>query len=271
MVQDPKLWIQIALPLGATHVCSLCLFAVHEPRQFWICHSSMGACVVRSIADWSGLVISRFTMNALCLISQGLKGNPVCLSALPRLLSRDPTQFWTSGQWMTEKRGGSDVGMATLSLSLSLCLSLSLSHTHTSHPSFTFPPPPSLLMKCFAFAENNSSFSFKNFLCRTRLAPHQSMVASHQVLYFSCCIFAAAGTETIALKGDHGYQLYGYKWFTSASDANMSLTLARSVDSNGQPIPVCMLIFNAADILMRIFAKLSCYIHCSCSIPLNDE
>ncbi len=30
--------------------------------------------------------------------------------ALPHLLSRDPAQFWTSGQWMTELPGGSDVG-----------------------------------------------------------------------------------------------------------------------------------------------------------------
>jgi alkylation response protein AidB-like acyl-CoA dehydrogenase len=30
--------------------------------------------------------------------------------ALPRLTSRDPRTFWTSGQWMTESTGGSDVG-----------------------------------------------------------------------------------------------------------------------------------------------------------------
>ncbi len=30
--------------------------------------------------------------------------------ALPHLTSRDPGQFWTSGQWMTESTGGSDVG-----------------------------------------------------------------------------------------------------------------------------------------------------------------
>lgn len=30
--------------------------------------------------------------------------------ALPHLTSRDPAQFWTSGQWMTESTGGSDVG-----------------------------------------------------------------------------------------------------------------------------------------------------------------
>lgn len=30
--------------------------------------------------------------------------------AVPRLTSRDPSTFWTSGQWMTESTGGSDVG-----------------------------------------------------------------------------------------------------------------------------------------------------------------
>ena len=31
--------------------------------------------------------------------------------ALPHLLSRDPAQAWTSGQWMTERTGGSDVAI----------------------------------------------------------------------------------------------------------------------------------------------------------------
>jgi acyl-CoA dehydrogenase len=30
--------------------------------------------------------------------------------AVPRLTTRDPDRFWTSGQWMTESTGGSDVG-----------------------------------------------------------------------------------------------------------------------------------------------------------------
>ena len=30
--------------------------------------------------------------------------------ALPHLTARDPRSFWTSGQWMTESTGGSDVG-----------------------------------------------------------------------------------------------------------------------------------------------------------------
>lgn len=33
--------------------------------------------------------------------------------AFTNLTSRDPSQFWTSGQWMTERRGGSDVSRAT--------------------------------------------------------------------------------------------------------------------------------------------------------------
>lgn len=32
--------------------------------------------------------------------------------ALPRLTSRDPANAWTSGQWMTERTGGSDVGLS---------------------------------------------------------------------------------------------------------------------------------------------------------------
>lgn len=35
---------------------------------------------------------------------------PLIDRAVPRLTSRDPARFWTSGQWMTETTGGSDVG-----------------------------------------------------------------------------------------------------------------------------------------------------------------
>ncbi len=31
--------------------------------------------------------------------------------AVPHLITRDPKQFWTAGQWMTELTGGSDVGL----------------------------------------------------------------------------------------------------------------------------------------------------------------
>ncbi|KAM7004467.1 acyl-CoA dehydrogenase family member 11-like [Passerculus sandwichensis] len=75
-------------------------------------------------------------------------------NAFDRLTSRDPEEFWTSGQWMTERRGGSDV---------------------------------------------------------------------------------ANGTETVARKQPDGtYRLYGFKWFTSAADSDMALTLARIADAEGQ-------------------------------------
>ncbi len=42
-----------------------------------------------------------------------VSGNaPLRERALPHLTSRDPRQFWTSGQWMTESTGGSDVGLS---------------------------------------------------------------------------------------------------------------------------------------------------------------
>jgi alkylation response protein AidB-like acyl-CoA dehydrogenase len=40
-------------------------------------------------------------------------GNQALIArALPRLTARDPESAWTSGQWMTERTGGSDVGLS---------------------------------------------------------------------------------------------------------------------------------------------------------------
>lgn len=38
-------------------------------------------------------------------------GGPLTERPLSHLTSRDPAKFWTSGQWMTERTGGSDVGL----------------------------------------------------------------------------------------------------------------------------------------------------------------
>lgn len=65
--------------------------------------------------------------------------------AVPRLTSTDPATAWTSGQWMTERTGGSDVGLS----------------------------------------------------------------------------------ETVARPDGDGWRLYGTKWFTSATTADMALTLGR--------------------------------------------
>jgi len=106
------------------------------------------------------------TDGAASLLSRHLSSSPlepstrsVLESAFSRLTSRDPSQAWTSGQWMTERKGGSDV----------------------------------------------------------------------------------SGTETIAKKADvplqgkgvdgsrlGPYSISGFKWFSSATDANMAVLLART-------------------------------------------
>src|SRR5215213_3494949 len=45
---------------------------------------------------------------ARALLASG--NTPLVERVVPRLVSRDPARFWTSGQWMTELTGGSDVG-----------------------------------------------------------------------------------------------------------------------------------------------------------------
>ncbi|XP_076452464.1 acyl-CoA dehydrogenase family member 11-like [Babylonia areolata] len=99
-----------------------------------------------AMADGAAKIIETVQTSASWLVER----------ALSRLTSRDPSRFWTSGQWMTEKRGGSDV---------------------------------------------------------------------------------AGGTETLAVEQTDGsYRLYGYKWFSSATDADMTFTLARVVDRHGNTV-----------------------------------
>ena len=51
--------------------------------------------------------------------------------------------------------------------------------------------------------------------------------------------YLAYGTETVAkLQSDGSYKLYGYKWFSSATDADMTLTLARVLDEHNNIVPV---------------------------------
>ena len=56
---------------------------------------------------------------------------------------------------------------------------------------------------------------------------------------YICFLCAANGTETIAIPQKDGtYKLYGYKWFSSATDSDMSITLARIVNNSGQTVQV---------------------------------
>ena len=64
-------------------------------------------------APSSGLYSCPIAMTdgaAKTIESLGLKDQMFFQQIYQKLISRDSNQFWTSGQWMTEKRGGSDVG-----------------------------------------------------------------------------------------------------------------------------------------------------------------
>src|SRR6185369_1942261 len=47
---------------------------------------------------------------ARTLLNSG--NQPLIDRAVPHLITRDPNEFWTAGQWMTELTGGSDVGLS---------------------------------------------------------------------------------------------------------------------------------------------------------------
>jgi acyl-CoA dehydrogenase len=52
-----------------------------------------------------------FTLRELK--KEGKYWGPDLEEAMKHLTSTDPKDFWSSGQWMTEKKGGSDVTLAT--------------------------------------------------------------------------------------------------------------------------------------------------------------
>ena len=59
-------------------------------------------------------------------------------------------------------------------------------------------------------------------------------------MFCSLQLFVTAdGTETVAVEQEDGsYKLFGYKWFSSATDSDMTLTLARIVDKDGNHVQV---------------------------------
>lgn len=55
-------------------------------------------------------------------------------------------------------------------------------------------------------------------------------------------MYTGSGTSTIARDplSNGSFKLYGYKWFSSAADAQMAFTLARIVDKEGLITKVCL-------------------------------
>jgi putative acyl-CoA dehydrogenase len=107
-------------------------------------------------------------------------------TALRNLTSRDPKTFWTSGQWMTERAGGSDVSVATETVAKPIAPG--------SHPWVSV---------------------------RLRMDD----LDSNEILEFndlrSQCVLSY-------IQATH--QLFGVKWFSSATDCDMALALARDAD-----------------------------------------
>ncbi|NXL33959.1 ACD11 dehydrogenase, partial [Glaucidium brasilianum] len=115
-------------------------------------HQAVKLYLFSSLSGGFGCPLAMTDGAAKVIESLGIPGS--LKNAFDHLTSRDPKKFWTSGQWMTERRGGSDV---------------------------------------------------------------------------------ANGTETVARKQPDGtYRLYGFKWFTSAADSDVALTLARVADAEGE-------------------------------------
>ncbi|NXX51159.1 ACD11 dehydrogenase, partial [Tricholaema leucomelas] len=115
-------------------------------------HQAVKLYLFSSFSGGFGCPLAMTDGAAKVIESLGVPGS--LKSAFEHLTTRDPEKFWTSGQWMTERRGGSDVGN---------------------------------------------------------------------------------GTETVASKQPDGtYLLHGFKWFTSAADSDVALTLARIADAEGQ-------------------------------------
>ena len=66
-------------------------------------------------APSSGLYSCPIAMTdgaAKTIESLDLTSHPLYETVYQNLITRDPNRFWTSGQWMTEKGGGSDVGLS---------------------------------------------------------------------------------------------------------------------------------------------------------------
>jgi len=72
--------------------------------------SSSLVCCPLSMTDGGARLIEQFSNKSHSKGYREVKPIPkAVLEAFARFSTRDPSEFWTSGQWMTEKTGGSDV------------------------------------------------------------------------------------------------------------------------------------------------------------------
>ena len=71
-------------------------------------HQFLSNYLVQASTDTYSCPLAMTDGAAKTLLSSG--NEELIARAIPKLTSRDPKEMWTSGQWMTERIGGSDVG-----------------------------------------------------------------------------------------------------------------------------------------------------------------
>lgn len=81
------------------------------------------------------------------------------------------------------------------------------------------------------------------------------------------CLSSASGTETVAVpQTDGSYKLHGFKWFTSATDADMTLTLARVQDGTGATTPVFLTSDAPLTSLLFVWLRFHCAVRVLVSV-----
>ncbi len=117
--------------------------------------------------------------------------------AVPHLITRNPEDFWTAGQWMTELTGGSDVGLSeTVAV-------------RTGSGSDRVAPTPKL---------NEDGEPHVNTGSGSVRVSGESSTSNVQ---------SASDSKLEARSSESGWRLYGNKWFASAITSQIALTLAR--------------------------------------------
>ena len=100
------LWEKLA-PLAAHHGLIAIPYELRHARYSRI-HQFAAVYLFHPSSDLYTCPLAMTDGAARSLVSSG--NTALIERALPRLTSRDPATAWTSGQWMTETTGGSDVG-----------------------------------------------------------------------------------------------------------------------------------------------------------------
>jgi acyl-CoA dehydrogenase len=107
-VEHTPLW-QEAERIAATHGVVASAYDGAHGRWSRV-HQMARAYLFIPVTDLYGCPLAMTDGAARTLLESG--DAELIERAVPRLTSRDPDRFWTSGQWMTELSGGSDVGLA---------------------------------------------------------------------------------------------------------------------------------------------------------------